>query len=94
MRNTIYAKISSPDMKKLDKSIHAMAAKIQEYVPGYKVITGPILTNRVVVTTIEVLGLGDYIPKYSGNLDIITSAAIKIAEEYARRKLLTEEVQA
>ena len=94
MRNTIYAKISSPDMKKLDKSIHAMAAKIQEYVPGYKVITGPILTNGVVVTTIEVLGLGDYIPKYSGNLDIITSAAIKIAEEYARRRLLTEEVQA
>lgn len=90
MRNTIYAKIDKPDIALLHKTIHEMAINIQEYVPGYKVILGPIFEDGRVITTIEVLGLGDYLPEYSGNLDIITCAAIKIAEEYAINRLLVD----
>jgi acetaldehyde dehydrogenase len=32
------------------------------------------------------LGLGDYLPKYAGNLDIINCAAIAVAEEYSKQK--------
>lgn len=63
-------------------------AEIQKYVPGYKLILGPIDENGRVTTTIEVLGAGDFLPKYSGNLDIITCAAVNIAEEYSKRMLM------
>ncbi len=88
MRNTIYALIDNPDMDKIYKAVHTMAAEIKKYVPGYKVILGPLYENDRVITTVEVLGLGDYLPSYSGNLDIINCAAIKIAEEYAKKKLM------
>jgi acetaldehyde dehydrogenase len=90
MRNTIYALIDNPDMDAIAKAIKDMESKIQEYVPGYRVIVGPVLEGGRVVTSIEVKGLGDYLPAYSGNLDIITCAAIKIAEEYANRKRIGE----
>jgi len=88
MHNTIYAKIKKPSLIKLKKEIGKMAKLIQEYVPGYKITLGPVLENDRVTTMLEVVGRGDYLPKYSGNLDIITCAAVNIAEEYAKRKLL------
>ena len=86
MHNTIYAKIKKPDMTKIGREVAAMALKIQKYVPGYKVVLGPVAESDRVTTMVEVVGLGDYLPKYSGNLDIITCAAVNVAEEYARRK--------
>jgi len=87
MHNTIYAKITNPKIKALEMEINDIAVKIQKYVPGYKVALGPIVENDRVVTMVEVTGLGDYLPKYSGNLDIMTCAGIKIAEEYAKRNV-------
>jgi acetaldehyde dehydrogenase (acetylating) len=87
MHNTIYAKIDRPDIAKIGSSVAAMAARIKQYVPGYKVVLGPVVESDRVTTMVEVVGLGDYLPRYSGNLDIITCAAVKVAEEYARRKL-------
>lgn len=86
MHNTIYAKIENPKIEALKKEIFAMEEKIKEYVPGYSVVLGPVAENNRVTTMVEVVGRGDYLPKYSGNLDIITCAAIKVAEEYARKK--------
>ncbi len=88
MHNTIYAKIKEPKINELEKEISEMAKKIQKYVPGYKITLGPVAENNRVTTMIEVIGLGDYLPKYSGNLDIITCAAVNMAEEYAKRKIL------
>jgi len=87
MRNTVYALIDNPDMDMICSRVHDIEEKIKRYVPGYRVIVGPVYENGRVTTTIEVVGLGDYLPEYSGNLDIITCAAVNIAEEYARRKL-------
>lgn len=91
MRNTLYALIKQPDMPKIIKSVRAMEARIQQYVPGYRVLYDPVYENGRVTMTIEVIGQGDYLPKYAGNLDIITCAAIEVAEGYAK-KLFCREV--
>ena len=88
MHNTIYAKIENPCIEKIAVAVTDIAKKIQEYVPGYKVVLGPMVENDRVTTMVEVVGLGDFLPKYSGNLDIITCAAIKVAEEFSKRKIL------
>ncbi|MEK6646835.1 MAG: acetaldehyde dehydrogenase (acetylating) [Candidatus Firestonebacteria bacterium] len=91
MHNTIYAKIEKPNIAKLQFEIMEMAKKIQKYVPGYKIKLGPVAENERVTTMIEVVGLGDFLPKYSGNLDIITCAAVNVAEEYAKKKIFKKE---
>lgn len=88
MHNTIYAKIKKPDLNLLKEEINSIVKKIQKYVPGYKVILGPVFESDRVTTMIEVVGRGDFLPIYAGNLDIINCAAIEVAEEYARRRLL------
>lgn len=85
MHNTIYAEIGNPDIDKLTKSVFEIEKKIQEYVPGYKITLGPVKQKGRVTIMVEVVGLGDYLPKYSGNLDIITCAGLKVAEEYAKK---------
>ncbi|MDD5111638.1 MAG: acetaldehyde dehydrogenase (acetylating) [Candidatus Altiarchaeota archaeon] len=89
MNNTIYAKIEKPRMGELTSAITEIASRIQKYVPGYNVALGPVFENGRVTTMVKVVGLGDYLPKYSGNLDIITCAAVNVAEEYAKRKILS-----
>lgn len=90
MHNTIYAKINNPKIDKLRSEIALMVKKIREYVPGYRLTLGPVAENNRLTTMIEVIGLGDFLPKYSGNLDIITCAAIKVAEEYSQKKILNK----
>ncbi|MFH1062503.1 MAG: acetaldehyde dehydrogenase (acetylating) [Candidatus Omnitrophota bacterium] len=90
MHNTIYATIKEPKIDQLNFEIKAMVKKIQQYVPGYRLKLGPLVENNRVATMIEVVGLGDYLPEYSGNLDIITCAAVKIAEEYAKSRLIKQ----
>lgn len=87
MRNTIYAIIPNPDMDALRLAVRQMEKRIQCYVPGYKVIMDPVFENGRVTTMVQVTGLGDYLPPYSGNLDIITCAAVHIAEMFARKKM-------
>lgn len=60
-----------------------MAGKIKSYVPGYTVTVEPFLDGDHITTCVEVTGAGDYLAKYAGNLDIITSAAVNVAERYA-----------
>lgn len=84
MRATIFAKVKNPDIAKLFEVLMELVKKIREYVPGYEVILGPIMENDRIVVMVKVRGLGDYLPAYAGNLDIINCAAIAMAEEYAR----------
>lgn len=92
MRNTLYALIDEPDMKAITEKVNEMEKAVQEYVPGYKVVVPPVYDNGRVVVTVEVQGSGDYLPCYAGNLDIITCAAIRVAEKYAeKRGIICEE---
>ena len=54
---------------------------IQKYVPGFKISVEPrLIDHKRLFSSAEIKGRGDYLPSYSGNLDIITSAAIEIAK--------------
>ncbi len=90
MRNTVYVTVDLPaDEKNIHDSVMAMAEKIKSYVPGYKITVEPFLDGDHFTTCIEVTGAGDYLAPYAGNLDIITAAAVNVAERYAE-SLLTE----
>ena len=83
MRNTIYARCDSSCIDEIKASILSMVKTVQRYVPGYHLKVEPYADGERVVCVVEVEGAGDYLPNYSGNLDIITSAAVAVAEEYA-----------
>ncbi len=80
MHNTLYALIPHPNMEQLRANIVAVVKRIQTYVPGYRLALGPVVQNNNVVIMIEVVGAGDFLPTYAGNLDIMTCAAVKVAE--------------
>jgi acetaldehyde dehydrogenase (acetylating) len=84
MQTTVMAKIANPDMEKTRRMVSEMVERIARYVPGYQLIMEPLLENGRLVTMVKVEGLGDYLPKYAGNLDIINCAAIAFAEAKAR----------
>ena len=84
MQTTIYAKIADPDLAAIQTSVAAMVEKLKQYVPGYQLIVPPTIEGGKVTTTIKVLGAGDYLPQYAGNLDIINCAAIAMAEHIAQ----------
>ena len=83
MKTSLSALIN--DQRGLDidwiKTTRRAEKKIKQYVPGYEISSLPqmINTNRL-FTSVAVSGKGDYLPKYSGNLDIITSAAVEVSK--------------
>ncbi|MHA8083444.1 acetaldehyde dehydrogenase (acetylating) [Aquirufa sp. A-Brett2-15D] len=83
MQTTIFAQVDNPDMDYLQTEIDEMIKKIQEYVPGYSLLVPPVFENGRIVIMVKVQGLGDYLPKYAGNLDIINCAAIAVAERFS-----------
>lgn len=84
MRNAIYVVPAGDfDEAEVRKSITAMVADLQAYVPGYRLTVEPFMNGDHFVVAIEVLGAGDFLPTYSGNLDIINAAAVAVAERYA-----------
>jgi acetaldehyde dehydrogenase len=87
MQTTIFAKVQNPNIEALKIEVAKMIESIKKYVPGYELIVGPIYENGRIVVMIKVQGLGDYLPRYAGNLDIINCAAIAVAEEYAKKQI-------
>ncbi|MCB1746338.1 MAG: acetaldehyde dehydrogenase (acetylating) [Gammaproteobacteria bacterium] len=84
MRDTVHClTVDSPDETAITRSVHEMIAEVQQYVPGYRLKNGPVFDGRRVSIFLEVEGLGDYLPKYAGNLDIMTAAALRTAEMFA-----------
>ncbi|MAK92782.1 MAG: acetaldehyde dehydrogenase (acetylating) [Oceanospirillaceae bacterium] len=84
MRNTIYCLTEDqPDQDAITQSILTMIEQVQKYVPGYRLVNGPVFDGNKVGVFLEVKGLGDYLPTYAGNLDIMTAAATRTAEMFA-----------
>lgn len=93
MRNTIYCLTEEePNQERITASLMEMIEAVQHYVPGYKLVNGPVFEGNKVGVFMEVAGLGDYLPTYAGNLDIMTAAACRTAEMYAA-KILHGEMQ-
>ncbi|KHK56470.1 acetaldehyde dehydrogenase [Burkholderia sp. A9] len=88
MRDTVHCLTeSTPDEARIVESVHAMITDVQRYVPGYRLVNGPVFDGNRVSVYLEVEGLGDYLPKYAGNLDIMTAAAARTAEMFAEELL-------
>src|SRR5690349_11595917 len=93
MRDTIFCAISpDADTDAVVQSIVAMEKAVQEYVPGYRLLqepqidepSAPTQGQTRVAVFVEVEGAGDYLPPYSGNLDIMTAAATQVGQTIAR----------
>jgi len=78
---------TEPDQAAISASIAAMILEVQRYVPGYRLVNGPVFDGNRVSIFMEVEGLGDYLPTYAGNLDIMTAAAARTAEMFAEEML-------
>lgn len=88
MRDTVHClTVDTPKAAEIEASIHDMIREVQRYVPGYKLVNGPVIDGNRVSVYLEVEGLGDYLPKYAGNLDIMTAAAARTAEMFAEEIL-------
>jgi acetaldehyde dehydrogenase len=97
MRNTVFCALpDGSDHAAVLASVQAMVADVAAYVPGYRLKNPPVIEegpfetpggvvpHRAVVL-LEVEGAGDYLPPYAGNLDIMTAAAVRVAEAKAQR---------
>jgi acetaldehyde/propanal dehydrogenase len=88
MRDTVHCLVEGePDEKAITESVHAMVADVKKYVPGYTLKNGPVFDGNRVSVFLEVEGLGDFLPKYAGNLDIMTAAGLRTAEVIAQQIL-------
>ncbi len=94
MRDTIFCAIGpDADTSAVADSIEANAADVARYVPGYRLLQKPQFdppsaatagSTRVAIF-VEVEGMGEFLPPYAGNLDIMTAAATRVGEEIVRR---------
>ena len=88
MRDTVHCLTeTTPDQAAITESIHAMIKEVQKYVPGYRLVNGPVFDGNRVSVYLEVQGLGDFLPTYAGNLDIMTAAGARTAEMFAEEMI-------
>ncbi|WP_166866733.1 MULTISPECIES: acetaldehyde dehydrogenase (acetylating) [unclassified Salinibacterium] len=107
MRDTVYVLSAPADRTAIETSITEMVERVNSYVPGYRLkqkvqfedITEPVnvpghgaFTGLKTSVFLEVEGAAHYLPAYAGNLDIMTSAALRTAETIATRSLRAQEV--
>ncbi|MFZ7133271.1 MAG: acetaldehyde dehydrogenase (acetylating) [Eubacteriales bacterium] len=90
MTNTVYSIVKNPDKEKIVNTIDEIVKQVQEYVPGYRLRVPAIIDGNKVTVIVEVEGAGDFLPKYSGNLDIINAAAVAVSEKVAYNLLKKE----
>lgn len=88
MRDTVHClTVNEPDKAAITASFEDMITEVQKYVPGYIMLNTPLFNGNKVTITVQVEGLGDFLPKYSGNLDIMTAAGLRTAEMLAQQSM-------
>lgn len=102
MRNTVYVLPAGDfDPAAVEKSVGAMVAEVQAYVPGYTLKAAPVFdeiptsggVRRTITLLLEVKGVGDFLPSYAGNLDIMTASACRVAHAIADERLAGAKVE-
>lgn len=91
MCNTIYTLVKNPDEKAIVEAVNKRIEEVSQYTPGYQLRVPPIIEGNKVTVIIQVEGAADFLPAYSGNLDIINSAAVAVAEKIAAKMLNVED---
>lgn len=101
MRNTVYCGVPADvDRDAVVEAIRDMVGRVASYVPGYRLKQDPVFEDgrfstpggevaARVVALLEVEGAADYLPAYAGNLDIMTSAAVRVGEALVSERFLT-----
>ncbi|TDF92551.1 acetaldehyde dehydrogenase (acetylating) [Paenibacillus piri] len=87
IRNTVYCQVRNMNRQAIDLAVRDMVAQVQAYVPGYKLRQELLFDGDQVTVFLEVEGAGDYFEPYAGNLDIMTAAAVRTGEAFARYRL-------
>ena len=84
MMNSIFFEcsknLSKLNLLKIAKVLKMINKKIKTYIPGYNAKFFITEEKNIFRVTIRVVGQGDYLPSYAGNLDIITSAAAHLSK--------------
>jgi len=84
MRDTIYAIVDGElDEAEVIASVRKREKEIQSYVPGFSLRQDPVIDGDTIAVYMQVEGAGDFLPVYSGNLDIMTASALGVAERVA-----------
>lgn len=93
MRDTVHALVAEEGHEEaIRDSILQMVQDVQKYVPGYSLKADTVFEGKKVSVFLEVEGAADYLPAYAGNLDIMTAAAVQVANELARHLQRAKEV--
>lgn len=86
MTNTVIVRTKrNADPAEIRASVDKIVAELVSYVPGYHMRVPPVVEGDKVTTIVQVEGQGDFLPAYSGNLDIINAAAVAAAARIADR---------
>ena len=80
MQTTIYILSNNYNEFKITRDITKIIGTVKKYMPGYGLGGDILFEKRKITILLKMVGAGHYLPKYAGNLDIITSAAINIGE--------------
>jgi len=65
----------------------AYIQKIQEYIPNYNVNISPTcISENVFMISMNIVGSGDYLSKYAGNLDVINCAAVYVLRQFMKEQ--------
>tara|TARA_B100001093_G_scaffold372257_1_gene357189 strand:- start:3560 stop:4435 length:876 start_codon:yes stop_codon:yes gene_type:complete len=90
MMNSLFFELSNSinknDFNKIKKKVNEINKKIKSYIPNYNARVFQSLEKNILRITIRVVGQGDYLPTYAGNLDIITSSAVYLANKINEKK--------
>jgi acetaldehyde dehydrogenase len=87
MRDTVYCITADaqPDAEAILAAVRRKVAEVASYVPGYRLKQEVQVRGDLISVFLEVEGAAHYLPAYAGNLDIMTSAALRVAERVAER---------
>jgi acetaldehyde dehydrogenase (acetylating) len=82
MQTTVFVQTSGGNIEDFEHFIRV----IKVYIPKYEVVSGPkYIDSTTLMTSVKVLGSGEFFSTYAGNLDIINCAAIEALKNMTRK---------